>query len=171
MKGYVRKLFLPKGFAFIEGSDQRDYFLHWSKVSRTSVPFRNMLEGDKVTFDYEEGSNGPKALNVVIIREQGVKPDGRSDTNDQSEPGRQGQGQERTGSESGSTDAGNLSSSEANSGNGTSSAGPRAEDQRPGFNNLSEHLNVLRGVDSSRGSSGHDEVGDRPSEEGAAKER
>jgi len=70
MQGYVRKLFQEKGFAFIEGEDQRDYFLHWSKVSRASVPFRNMVEGDKVIFDSEEGSQGPKALNVLVNRKQ-----------------------------------------------------------------------------------------------------
>ena len=68
MNGVVRKLFSEKGFAFIEGDDQRDYFLHWSKVSRNSVPFRNMVEGDKVSFDSEEGTQGPKALNVVVLR-------------------------------------------------------------------------------------------------------
>jgi len=85
MNGYVRKIFLEKGFAFVEGEDERDYFLHWSKVSRNSVPFRNIKENDKVTFDYEEGTNGPKAFNVLVIRE---KPDARSDTIDpgQSEP-------------------------------------------------------------------------------------
>ena len=70
MQGFVRKLFADKGYAFIEGSDQRDYFLHWSKVSRASVPFRNMREGDIVTFEYEEGDQGPKALNVLVIRTQ-----------------------------------------------------------------------------------------------------
>jgi len=70
MQGFVRKLFADKGYAFIEGSDQRDYFRHWSKVSRASVPFRNMREGDKVTFDYEEGDQGPKALNVLVNRTQ-----------------------------------------------------------------------------------------------------
>ena len=68
MEGYVRKIFLEKGFAFIEGSDERDYFLHWSKVSRNSVPFRNIKENDKVTFDFEEGTNGPKAMNVLVVR-------------------------------------------------------------------------------------------------------
>ena len=71
MQGFVRKLFSEKGFAFVEGEDQRDYFLHWSKVSRNSVPFRNIREGDKVTFDLEEGDQGPKALNVMVIRSPG----------------------------------------------------------------------------------------------------
>lgn len=70
MNGFVRKLFADKGYAFIEGQDQRDYFLHWSKVSRASVPFRNMREGDIVSFDFEEGDQGPKALNVLVIRTQ-----------------------------------------------------------------------------------------------------
>ena len=29
MRGFVRKLFSEKGFAFVEGEDERDYFLHW----------------------------------------------------------------------------------------------------------------------------------------------
>lgn len=70
MEGYVRKIFLEKGFAFVEGSDERDYFLHWSKVSRNSVPFRNMKENDKVSFEFEEGTNGPKAFNVLVVRNQ-----------------------------------------------------------------------------------------------------
>jgi cold shock protein len=93
MNGYVRKIFLEKGFAFVEGEDERDYFLHWSKVSRNSVPFRNIKENDKVTFDFEEGTNGPKAFNVLVIRERATdrveeKPNARSDTIDpgQSEP-------------------------------------------------------------------------------------
>jgi CspA family cold shock protein len=74
MRGFVRKLFSEKGFAFVEGEDERDYFLHWSKVSRASVPFRNIKEGDKVTFDHEEGDQGPKALNVVVIRQPMENP-------------------------------------------------------------------------------------------------
>lgn len=70
MNGIVRKIFSDKGFAFLEGSDQRDYFLHWSKVAKSSVPFRNMKENDKVSFDFEEGDQGPKALNVMVIRDQ-----------------------------------------------------------------------------------------------------
>jgi CspA family cold shock protein len=81
MQGFVRKLFADKGYAFIEGSDQRDYFLHWSKVSRASVPFRNMREGDKVSFDFEEGDQGPKALNVLVNRTQeNTDANVRSDT-------------------------------------------------------------------------------------------
>jgi CspA family cold shock protein len=81
MQGFVRKLFADKGYAFIEGSDQRDYFLHWSKVSRASVPFRNMRDGDKVSFDFEEGDQGPKALNVLVNRTQeNTDANVRSDT-------------------------------------------------------------------------------------------
>lgn len=68
MRGFVRKIFSEKGFAFVEGEDERDYFLHWSQVLRNSVPFRNIKENDRVTFDSEEGTQGPKALNVLVIR-------------------------------------------------------------------------------------------------------
>lgn len=80
MQGYVRKLFQDKGFAFIEGEDQRDYFLHWSKVLRSSVPFRNMVENDVVSFDVEEGNQGPKALNVLVIRKVNNNGSDRTET-------------------------------------------------------------------------------------------
>lgn len=68
MNGTVRRIFQDKGFAFIEGEDQRDYFCHWSKVQRKSVPFRNIKEGDLVEFSFEEGDRGPRALDVLVHR-------------------------------------------------------------------------------------------------------
>jgi len=45
------------------------------------VPFRNMREGDKVSFDFEEGDQGPKALNVLVNRTQeNTDANVRSDT-------------------------------------------------------------------------------------------
>jgi len=163
MEGYVRKLFLEKGFAFIEGSDQRDYFCHWSKVLRSSVPFRNMKEGDKVTFTFEEGEQGPKAMNVLIVRTG--ETNGRSDTNDLR------QGQQISGGrlESRELSAGRLGdegspeSGRSDRGTGESPSRAGTQDQGPGFNNLGQYGDAIRGNNAvGTGTATNDEAGDRP---------
>jgi len=51
-----------KGFGFIEQEDGADVFVHFSAI--TSDGFRTLAEGDKVTFDIEQGDKGPSAKNV-----------------------------------------------------------------------------------------------------------
>lgn len=52
-----------KGFGFIspEGGD-RDVFVHHKAIIGTG--FKTLTEGQKVTFDVEQGPKGPSALNV-----------------------------------------------------------------------------------------------------------
>ncbi|MBW1852886.1 MAG: cold-shock protein [Deltaproteobacteria bacterium] len=42
-----------------------DVFVHFSAISGSG--FRTLAEGDKVTFDVEEGEKGPSAVNVEKI--------------------------------------------------------------------------------------------------------
>jgi len=149
MEGYVRKMFLEKGFAFIEGEDERDYFLHWSKVSRNSVPFRNIKENDKVTFDFEEGTNGPKALNVLVVR------------------GDQANGRRKTGIHSDSSDIGPSRSEQSGREAGEPSSATGTSDRGPSVDNLSEHSNVLRRDDTTgSGRATDDEAGNRSGAQG-----
>jgi CspA family cold shock protein len=61
--GTVKWFNESKGFGFISPSDDsKDVFVHFSAIA--SSGFRTLTEGQKVTFDVENGPKGPQAVNV-----------------------------------------------------------------------------------------------------------
>ena len=64
-EGVVKWFSDKKGFGFIEQDDGQDVFVHYSSISMPG--FKTLAEGDRVSFDVEEGERGPKAKNVVKI--------------------------------------------------------------------------------------------------------
>ena len=54
-----------KGYGFIEQQEGPDVFVHHSGINATG--FRSLNEGDRVTFDIEEGPKGPAAVNVTVV--------------------------------------------------------------------------------------------------------
>ncbi len=66
IKGTVKEYDKTKGFGFIVGEDDRDYFVHVSGL-RLQLQQRGLRKGQQVLFDAEFGIKGDKAVNVRIV--------------------------------------------------------------------------------------------------------
>jgi cold shock protein len=62
--GIVKWFNEQKGFGFIEQENGPDVFVHHSGIN--AVGFKTLNEGDRVTFDLEQGKKGPAAVNVKV---------------------------------------------------------------------------------------------------------
>jgi len=63
--GIVKWFSEKKGYGFIEQEDGTDVFVHHSAIN--GAGFRTLNEGDRVTFDVEQGRKGPAAANVTVV--------------------------------------------------------------------------------------------------------
>jgi cold shock protein len=64
-QGTVKWFNDSKGFGFITAEDGSEVFVHHTSIQGSG--FKSLAEGDKVTFDTEQGPKGPKAINVVKV--------------------------------------------------------------------------------------------------------
>ena len=62
--GIVKWFNERKGYGFIEQEEGPDVFVHHSGINASG--FKSLNEGDRVTFEVEEGQKGPRAVNVTV---------------------------------------------------------------------------------------------------------
>ena len=65
MKGTVKWFNDSKGYGFIQQTEGDDVFVHFSAIAGSG--FRNLEEGQRVSFDVQEGQKGPQAAQVQAL--------------------------------------------------------------------------------------------------------
>jgi len=66
LKGKVKWFDTKKGFGFIQSEEGNDIFVHYTSI--VSEGFKNLMEGQEVTFEITEGKKGPQASKVEIVK-------------------------------------------------------------------------------------------------------
>lgn len=64
-EGRVKWFNEKKGFGFIETEGQGDVFVHFSAIEGSG--FRSLNDGEKVSFEVEQGPKGPQAVRVKKV--------------------------------------------------------------------------------------------------------
>ena len=64
-EGRVKWFNEKKGFGFIEKDDGEDIFVHFSAIQNSG--FKTLTEGQRVSFDVEQGKKGLAAVNVKTL--------------------------------------------------------------------------------------------------------
>lgn len=67
--GKVKWYDVKKGYGFITDEEGKDYFVHFTGITKGRRKINALDKFDKVEFDVElkEGTKGPQAVNVVLV--------------------------------------------------------------------------------------------------------
>jgi CspA family cold shock protein len=63
--GEIKRVVRDRGFGFISDNDGRELFFHQSSVE--SIGFDTLREGQKVEFDVETSTKGPRAVHIRMV--------------------------------------------------------------------------------------------------------
>jgi CspA family cold shock protein len=62
MNGTIKRLVQDRGFGFIAAENGSEYFFHREQLR--GLDFDALTQGERVSFDTQEGPKGPRAVNV-----------------------------------------------------------------------------------------------------------
>lgn len=65
-KGVIKWFNNAKGYGFVGREDGPDVFVHYSAINLDG--YKSLKEGDEVEFDIVQGSKGPQADQVVLLK-------------------------------------------------------------------------------------------------------
>jgi CspA family cold shock protein len=65
MTGTIKRLHSEKGFGFLLGDDNVEYFFHRSAVQKPTT-FEELNEKQKVIFNPTDGTKGPRAEKIYV---------------------------------------------------------------------------------------------------------
>ena len=66
-QGVVKWFNNSKGFGFIGRAKGPDVFVHYSAI--TAKGYKSLKEGDVVTFEVVQGTKGPQAENLAVVKD------------------------------------------------------------------------------------------------------
>ena len=64
-EGTVKWFNAEKGFGFITTEEGNDLFVHFSKINKAG--YKSLNEGERVSFEVEDGPKGQQASNVQAL--------------------------------------------------------------------------------------------------------
>lgn len=65
MEGKIKWYRKEKGYGFITGTDDKDYFVHYSDLPEDM----DNIDGRDVSFELKEGRRGPQAAEIKFLDE------------------------------------------------------------------------------------------------------
>ncbi len=71
MKGKVKRFDKDKGFGFIVGEDEKEYFFHFSEIVMEG--FKTIAADTEVEFETAETEKGLRANHVVAVNNEEAK--------------------------------------------------------------------------------------------------